>query len=183
MPGTSETERWEAAPSAAHTYNQAGTFTATLTVTDNVGAQASATVNIIVTDPNILNAPSGLTASASGKVVTLRWTDNASNETGFYVERGIKSGKTLTYTRVATVAAGVDELHSNRCGRFLLLPRAGFQQHHGKGIRLLQCGDGNVKPLVRLDSYPEEGADAVGAFFFGATTGPALKSCLVQDFA
>ena len=92
----------------AHTYNQAGTFTATLTVTDNVGAQAAATVKITVVDPGVVNAPSGLTASVSSKVVTLRWTDNASNETGFYVERALKSGKGAgVYARVATVPAGV----------------------------------------------------------------------------
>jgi hypothetical protein len=89
-----------------HTYNQAGTFTATLTVTDNVGAQAAVTVKITVTDPNVVNAPSGLTTSVSGKVVTLRWMDNASNETGFCVERALKSGKTVVYARVATVPAG-----------------------------------------------------------------------------
>jgi C1A family cysteine protease len=92
----------------AHTYNQAGTFTATLTVTDNVGAQGTATVKITVVDPNVVNAPSGLAASISGKVVTLRWTDNASNETGFYVERALKSGKGAgVYARVATVPSGV----------------------------------------------------------------------------
>jgi PKD repeat protein len=92
----------------AHTYNQAGTFTATLTVTDNVGAQSAATVQITVVDPNVVNAPSGLGASVSGKVVTLRWTDNASNETGFYVERALKPRKgAAVYARVATVPVGV----------------------------------------------------------------------------
>jgi C1A family cysteine protease len=90
-----------------HTYTLAGTFTATLTVTDNVGAQSTATVKITVTDPNVVNAPSGLIASASKQVVTLRWTDNSSNETGFYVERAVKSGKTVgAYTRVAILPAG-----------------------------------------------------------------------------
>ena len=107
MPGTSETEAWATGAISAHTYNQAGTFTATLTVTDNAGAQATATVKITVTDPNVVNAPSGLAASVSGKVVTLRWTDNASNETGFYVERALKPKKgAAVYARVATVPAG-----------------------------------------------------------------------------
>jgi len=91
-----------------HTYNQAGTFTATLTVTDNAGAQGAATVKITVTDPNVVNAPSGLAASVSGKVVTLRWADNSSNESGFYIERALKSGKGAgVYARVATLPAGV----------------------------------------------------------------------------
>jgi C1A family cysteine protease/PKD repeat protein len=89
----------------AHTYSQAGTFTATLTVTDNAGAQGSQTVTIVAADPSVVNAPSSLTATASGKIVTLRWKDNASNETGCYVERAPKGGKASTYSRVATLAA------------------------------------------------------------------------------
>jgi hypothetical protein len=39
--------------------------------------------------------------------VTLRWTDNASNETGYYVERALKPKKgAAVYARVATVPAG-----------------------------------------------------------------------------
>lgn len=94
-------------PIVGHTYNSAGTYTATLTVTDNVGAQGSATTKITVTDPNVVNAPSALAASVSGKVVTLRWADNSSNETGFYVERALKGGKgSGVYSRVATLPAG-----------------------------------------------------------------------------
>jgi thermitase len=91
----------------AHTYNQAGNFTATLTVTDDAGAQAAAAVQITVADPNVVNAPSGLAANVSGKVVTLRWKDNASNETGLYIERALKSGRGAgVYARVAVLPAG-----------------------------------------------------------------------------
>ena len=48
-------------------------------------------------------APSNLTGSATAaQLVTLNWTDNASNETGFYVERAAKA-KTLQFSRIATV--------------------------------------------------------------------------------
>src|SRR6185295_10687574 len=53
--------------SASHTYATAGTFTTTLTVTDNAGATGSTSVLISATgDPNAINAPSSLSAS-SGK--------------------------------------------------------------------------------------------------------------------
>ncbi len=75
--------------SVAHTYAAAGSYTATLTVTDDRGATASKTVVITATaDPALIAAPSGLTgSSAKGYKVTLRWTDNSSNEQGFTIER------------------------------------------------------------------------------------------------
>ncbi len=93
-------------PAPNHTYASAGNYTAQLTVTDNQGAIGTSTVTISVT-PGLTPpaAPSDLTGSvATGRVVTLRWADNASNETGFYVERAAKA-KTLQFVRVATLAA------------------------------------------------------------------------------
>ena len=78
-----------AGPTAGHTYSSAGSYAAKLTVTDNRGASSSTTVSITATtNSTLVNAPSGLTASAPkpGKV-TLRWTDNSNNEQGFYIER------------------------------------------------------------------------------------------------
>jgi PKD repeat protein len=97
-----------AGPTASHTYQGAGTYTARLTVTDNQGATNSTTVSILVTSgPTLPAAPSNLSASVgSGRVVTLNWSDNASNETGFYVERAVKA-KNLQFSRIATVGAGV----------------------------------------------------------------------------
>jgi PKD repeat protein len=92
---------------ASHTYASAGSYTARLTVTDNQGATATTTVVVSAaagaTPPA---APSSLVASASGKTVTLTWKDNASNETGVYVERAVKA-KTLQYSRIATLGANV----------------------------------------------------------------------------
>src|SRR6185503_12384563 len=71
-------------PAPAHVYQNAGNFTAVLTVTDNRGATATAQVGITVnTNPNILNAPSNLTGTANKGSAKLTWTDNSSNETGF----------------------------------------------------------------------------------------------------
>ena len=92
----------------SHTYPAAGNYTAQLTVTDNQNATGTTTVAIAVSPgPTPPAAPSNLTASAgSNRLVTLNWTDNSSNESGFYVERAAKA-KNLQFTRIATVAANV----------------------------------------------------------------------------
>jgi len=72
----------------SHTYANAGNYTAVLTVTDNQGATGTSSVGITVSaNPNLIAAPSGLTGSAGRSSVTLRWTDNSTNETGFHIER------------------------------------------------------------------------------------------------
>ena len=87
---------------ATHTYAAPGTYTATLTVMDNAGAVGSTSVSITATAVTIA-APSGLSASVSGSTVTLRWTDNANNESGYYVERAPKGSS--SWTRVGTTGA------------------------------------------------------------------------------
>ena len=92
-----------------HTYQAAGNYSARLTVTDNQGATHTATLSIVV-NPGATApaAPSNLTAAVgSGRVVTLNWSDNSSNETGFHVERAAKVNKNMQFSRIATVAANV----------------------------------------------------------------------------
>jgi len=91
--------------SASHTYVGAGTYTAKLTVTDNLGATGSQNLTITATgDTNAINAPSGLSASASKPgTATLRWADNSTNEQGFYVERAPSASG--VFARVGTTAA------------------------------------------------------------------------------
>jgi hypothetical protein len=73
-------------------------------VTDNLGATSTASVGITVTtNPNVINAPSTLTAKGGKGSAALSWHDNSNNETGFYIERAA-SGST-SFTRVGTAAA------------------------------------------------------------------------------
>jgi len=90
--------------SPSHVYQNAGSYTAVMTVTDNRGATGTAQVSITVT-PGALTAPSNLTGSAGRGSVTLNWTDNSSSETGFYIERA-PSG-TTSFVRAGSVAANV----------------------------------------------------------------------------
>ncbi|HKF58202.1 MAG TPA: glycoside hydrolase family 44 protein [Blastocatellia bacterium] len=90
----------------SHVYANAGTYTARLTVTDNSGAQASATTTITAnTAPAVLAAPDSLTGSVASRKVTLNWHDNSNNESGFYIERAPKS--TGVFARVGQVSANV----------------------------------------------------------------------------
>ena len=91
---------------ATHTYASAGSYTARLTVTDNLGATTSATSVITVTsNPNTIAAPSNLTASVTRGSVTLKWADNSTNETGFYIERA--PAGTTSFAQVGSTAANV----------------------------------------------------------------------------
>jgi fibronectin type 3 domain-containing protein len=54
------------------------------------------------TPSTIPAAPTNLTASVTGQKINLTWTDNASNETGFYVQRSTDNATWLT---IATLGA------------------------------------------------------------------------------
>lgn len=99
--------------STSHTYTVAGTYTATLNVTDNEGALTSSQVNInVAPDPNIVNAPSNLSASTNNDQVSLTWNDNSINETSFLIERSVqpkgKNGQ-LDFSQVASIGADLTQ--------------------------------------------------------------------------
>ncbi len=94
--------------SVRHTYVNPGTYTARLSVTDDVGGSASAGVTITVAqNPEVLLPPSGLKAALSGRTVTLTWLDGSTNESGFYIERGVKTRGVIKFQRVAETGADV----------------------------------------------------------------------------
>ncbi len=94
-------------PTISHIYSNGGTYTAKLTVTDNLGASSSANMVINVIDPSVLNAPTNLIIQAGGRKATLTWSDKSGNESGFYIERGVKSRSGIKYSRVGTAGANV----------------------------------------------------------------------------
>jgi PKD repeat protein len=88
------------AQNPSHTYNSAGTYTATLTVTDTSSPVKTAASSVTVTASPIAGtppgAPTGLTATAGNGQVSLRWTAPTSNGgvniTSYRVYRGTSSG-------------------------------------------------------------------------------------------
>lgn len=76
--------------------------------TSNGSGTTSRPVSLSVT-PVVLNAPGSLTATqVTGPGVRLTWTDTSTNETGFAIERAVKSGSSWgAFTQVGTVGADV----------------------------------------------------------------------------
>jgi PKD repeat protein len=109
-------------PAPSHVYQNSGSYTAVLTVTDNGGAAGTAQVSVVVSpNTNVINAPSNLQGTpqttGSGKKKTyagsvlLTWTDNSNNENYFQIER-CQNLVTVGQGRRATVA----------CSNWLLSP-------------------------------------------------------------
>jgi PKD repeat protein len=118
------------AASPPHVYALTGTFTATLTVTDNRGATNTAQVVITVNpDPSVINAPSNLKGTAGKGSATLSWTDNSTNESGFHIERA-PSGSS-NFVRIASVGANVKTYkHTVARGNYLYR----VQAYHATGV-------------------------------------------------
>jgi subtilisin family serine protease len=92
-----------AAVSNSYECSKAGNHNIVATVTDSEGASGSDAITINIATASLTPAaPSNLTASVFGSVVTLTWVDNSTNETGFRVEVG---GKKNTWSVAATVGA------------------------------------------------------------------------------
>ncbi len=81
----------------------AGTYALTAAATDNLGAStASAAVNITV-NGTVPAMPTGLFAiPVSKSQINLNWTDNAYNETGYWIERSLNG---TSFTQIAVTGA------------------------------------------------------------------------------
>jgi len=91
----------------AHTYASAGTYTVSLTVTDDDGATGAFSQSVTAAVSDLPAAPSNLTAAViSRSQINLSWTDNAGNESGFYIER-CKGTTCTTFVLIATVGPNV----------------------------------------------------------------------------
>ena len=90
----------------SHTYNSAGTYNATLTVTDTSSPAKTATSTVTITASPIAGtppgAPTGLTATAGTGQVSLSWTAPSSNGgvniTSYRMYRGTSSGSETLLT-------------------------------------------------------------------------------------
>jgi hypothetical protein len=88
-----------------------GTHTITASAVDSGSLSSSSTVTVTVTSVSTPpTAPSGITATNASGTITVRWTDNSSNETTFEIRRQQRIGSTWnTAVTVGTVGANVTQ--------------------------------------------------------------------------
>jgi PKD repeat protein len=126
----------------SHTYAAAGSFIATLCVTDDDSAQSCCDSDVTVLPPSAVEIAS-FTATAGGGVVTVAWTTSFEEENlGFYVERA--EAGTTTFTRLNPTAMVEAHGDGNQSGVYTYLDRT------------VEPGHTYVYQLVALDRGSNE---------------------------
>jgi len=110
--------------SKTYACSEAGPHTIVASATDSKGASDTDTISITIINTQTPAAPSNLTATASGLTVTLKWTDNSNNETGFRLEYKYRLGK--TWTPWATVTS---DIAANATSYFYTVANKGQYQY------------------------------------------------------
>lgn len=83
-----------------------GTYYLIVAGEGNAGDLGQYTISgTVITSPDYVARPVGLTATAAGSDVELSWTDHATNETGFDIERSSNGGS--SWTTIVTTSANV----------------------------------------------------------------------------
>ncbi|HKY97812.1 MAG TPA: fibronectin type III domain-containing protein [Gemmatimonadaceae bacterium] len=103
---------WTTSTAVTGTQSVSPTNTTTYTITCvGPSGNASAQATVTVVSPTTPDAPSNLSGSSTTAVVSLAWSDNSSNETGFRIERA--AGTTGVFSEIGTtgvnVAAFIDQ--------------------------------------------------------------------------
>ncbi len=100
---------------------RSGDYHYRVTAANSSNAATSSVLRVSVSEagtppPSDLAAPSNLIASLDGSNVTLSWTDNATSELGFYIERGLKEKGKVSYERIAIVAQNAVQYTDSTAG-------------------------------------------------------------------
>ena len=90
--------------------DEKGDYSYRVTAVNSSNSATSQTIKVTVDDsvtspePGELNAPTNLAASLSGTSVSLTWSDNSTDELGFYIERGIKTRGRTNFEQIGQVS-------------------------------------------------------------------------------